>query len=103
MPFRCARGAYTCNEEPRLDELLGEDAVRLVMARDGWTEARRSGCSRHGCAHRSRKQLRLRIVRLIREAISSDVALPVFSFAVGLLRSVLDDFPRTQLCCGACK
>jgi hypothetical protein len=40
MPFRCARGAYTCNEEPRLDELLAEDAVRLVMARDGWTEAR---------------------------------------------------------------
>jgi hypothetical protein len=40
MPFRCARGAYTCNEEPRLDELLAEDAVPLVMARDGWTEAR---------------------------------------------------------------
>jgi hypothetical protein len=40
MPFRSARGAYTCNEEPTLDELLGEDAVRLVMASDGWTEAR---------------------------------------------------------------
>jgi hypothetical protein len=40
MPFRCARGAYACNEEPRLDELLAEDVVRLVMARDRWTEAR---------------------------------------------------------------
>ena len=74
-----------------------------MMATDGWTEARRSGCSRHGCAQRSRKQLRLRIVRLIREAISSDVALPVFSFAVGLLRSITDDFPRPQPRCGACE
>ena len=34
MPFRCARGAFTRNEEPTLDELLSEPAVRLVMARD---------------------------------------------------------------------
>jgi hypothetical protein len=38
MPFRCAR--LHCNEEPSFDELLAEDAVRLVMARDGRTEAR---------------------------------------------------------------
>jgi hypothetical protein len=39
MPFRCARGAYTCNEEPRLDELLAEPVVRLMMARDHVEEA----------------------------------------------------------------
>jgi len=39
MPFRCARGAYSKNEEPTLDELLAEPAVRLVMARDRVDEA----------------------------------------------------------------
>ena len=34
MPFRCASGDYTHNEEPTLDALLGEPIVRLVMARD---------------------------------------------------------------------
>jgi len=34
MPFQCARGAFTRNEEPTLDELLSEPAVRLIMARD---------------------------------------------------------------------
>ena len=32
MPFRCASGDYTHNEEPTLDALLGEPIVRLVMA-----------------------------------------------------------------------
>jgi hypothetical protein len=34
MPFCCASGDYTHNEEPTLDALLGEPIVRLVMARD---------------------------------------------------------------------
>jgi hypothetical protein len=34
MPFQCARGTYTKNEEPTLDEMLDEPIVRLVMARD---------------------------------------------------------------------
>jgi hypothetical protein len=39
MPFQCARGAYSKNEEPTLDELLAEPAVRLMMARDRVDEA----------------------------------------------------------------
>ena len=35
MPFSRARGLYTRNEEPTLDELLAEPIVRLVMVRDG--------------------------------------------------------------------
>jgi hypothetical protein len=38
VPFRCALGAYTHNEEPSLDELLAEPIVQLVMKRDGLTE-----------------------------------------------------------------
>jgi hypothetical protein len=38
MPFRCAHGAWSKNEEPSLDELLAEPAVRMVMARDRVTE-----------------------------------------------------------------
>ena len=34
MPFRCASGDYTHNEEPTLDALLSEPIVRIVMARD---------------------------------------------------------------------
>ena len=34
MPFRCARGAYTGNEEPSLDELLAEPIVRLMTGPD---------------------------------------------------------------------
>jgi hypothetical protein len=34
MPFRCASGDFTHNEEPTLDALLAEPIVRLVMARD---------------------------------------------------------------------
>jgi hypothetical protein len=34
MSFRCATGGFTKNEEPSLDELLGEPAVRLMMASD---------------------------------------------------------------------
>ena len=38
MPFRCARGAaFSKNEEPRLEELLTDDVLQLVMARDGVT------------------------------------------------------------------
>ena len=39
MPFQCARGAWSKNEEPSVDELLAEPAIRLVMARDGVKEA----------------------------------------------------------------
>ena len=39
MPFQCARGAYTRNEEPSLQEILAEPIVRLVMARDRVREA----------------------------------------------------------------
>ena len=38
MPFRCTDGPYINNEEPSLDELLGEPMVRLLMARDGAEE-----------------------------------------------------------------
>jgi hypothetical protein len=34
MPFRCAIGFYTRNEEPSLDEILAEPSVRLLMLRD---------------------------------------------------------------------
>jgi hypothetical protein len=34
MPFHCAAGAFSRNEEPSLDELLAEPAVRLLMASD---------------------------------------------------------------------
>ncbi len=39
MPFRCANGPFAKNEEPSLDELLSEPAVRLVMASDRVDEA----------------------------------------------------------------
>ena len=40
MPFRCAKGLpFTGNEEPNLDELLGEPMVRLDMKRDSVEEA----------------------------------------------------------------
>ena len=39
MPFLCARGDYTCNEEPTLEELLAEPAIRVMMDRDGVEEA----------------------------------------------------------------
>ena len=40
MPFQCARGAWSKNEEPSVDELLALSlSVRLVMARDGVKEA----------------------------------------------------------------
>jgi hypothetical protein len=38
MPFQCAHCAWSKNEEPTLDELLAEPAVRIVMARDRVTE-----------------------------------------------------------------
>jgi hypothetical protein len=40
MAFQCARGAWSKNEEPSLDELLAEPAVQLVMAKDGWEDAK---------------------------------------------------------------
>ena len=41
MPFRCASGQFTRNEEPSLDDLLSEPIVlRMVLcARDGVEEA----------------------------------------------------------------
>jgi hypothetical protein len=39
MPFRCAAGAFSRNEEPTLDELLAEPIVHMVMARDRVDEA----------------------------------------------------------------
>ena len=39
MPFRCANGPYTGNEEPTLNDLLAEPMVRLLMARDRVDEA----------------------------------------------------------------
>jgi hypothetical protein len=38
MPFKCAHGLWSKNEEPNLEELLAEPAVRLLMARDRATE-----------------------------------------------------------------
>ena len=34
MPFQCARGPFTSNEEPPLEEMLRDDVLRLVMERD---------------------------------------------------------------------
>ena len=39
MPFRCAQGRFTRNEEPSLDDLLAEPAIRSIMIRDGVEEA----------------------------------------------------------------
>ena len=38
MPFRCANGQYSHNEEPSIDEILAEPIVRMLMARDGVDE-----------------------------------------------------------------
>ena len=38
MPFRCAHGTFTGNQEPSLDEMLAEPAIRLAMAKDGIEE-----------------------------------------------------------------
>jgi hypothetical protein len=34
MPFRCARGPFSHNEEPTLEQMLSNDIVQLMMARD---------------------------------------------------------------------
>jgi hypothetical protein len=34
MPFRCARGPFSRNEEPTLEEMLSDDVLLMVMARD---------------------------------------------------------------------
>jgi hypothetical protein len=39
MPFQYAHAAFSKNEEPTLDELLAEPAVRLVMAKSQVDEA----------------------------------------------------------------
>jgi hypothetical protein len=38
MPFHCARGSFTRNEEPTLQELLEEPIVQLFMICDGVEE-----------------------------------------------------------------
>jgi hypothetical protein len=38
MPFRCARGLWTKNEEPSIAEVLSDPVVRAMMARDGVDE-----------------------------------------------------------------
>jgi hypothetical protein len=50
MPFRCASGEFTNNQEPTLDALLGEPIVRLVMARDG-SEAKIRTIAAEACAN----------------------------------------------------
>jgi len=37
MPFQCARGPFSHNEEPTLEQMLSDDIVKLVMARDRMT------------------------------------------------------------------
>jgi hypothetical protein len=39
MPFRCARGLWSKNEEPSIGEILSNPVVRTMMARDGVDEA----------------------------------------------------------------
>jgi len=39
MPFRCARGLWSKNEEPSIGEILSNPVVRAMMARDGVDEA----------------------------------------------------------------
>ena len=38
MPFRCARGLWSKNEEPSMAEVLSDPVVRAMMARDGVDE-----------------------------------------------------------------
>jgi hypothetical protein len=38
MPFRCARGLWSKNEEPSIAEVLCDPGVRAMMARDGVDE-----------------------------------------------------------------
>jgi hypothetical protein len=60
MLYRCARGAYTRNEEPSLDDLLAEPAIRLMMRRDGVDEKaiRRLAAWVRACCNRRREQQR---------------------------------------------
>jgi hypothetical protein len=37
MPFQCARGPFSHNEEPTLEQMLSDEIVQLVMARDRMT------------------------------------------------------------------
>ena len=37
MPFQCARGPFSRNEEPTLKQMLSDEIVQLVMARDRMT------------------------------------------------------------------
>jgi hypothetical protein len=37
MPFQCARGPFSRNEEPTLEQMLSDEIVQLVMARDRMT------------------------------------------------------------------
>jgi hypothetical protein len=55
MPLTRAQGAFAGNEEPSLDELLGEPIIRRLMARDRIDEA-------------SIRQLAAIIIRELREA-----------------------------------
>jgi hypothetical protein len=38
MPFQCARGPWSKNEEPSIAEVLSDPVVRAMMARDGVDE-----------------------------------------------------------------
>jgi hypothetical protein len=62
MPFRCASGEFTRNEEPTFEALLAEPIVRLVMARDHVEEAflRRLAAWVRACC--TSRQQRLRAV-----------------------------------------
>src|SRR5215211_2619933 len=76
------------------------------MLQKGGTFASAAACSRAGRRARRGSALNHKGPSsgvAAREAISSDVAPPAFSFAVGLLRSITDDFPRPQPRCGACE
>ena len=61
MPFRCARGPFSHNEEPTLEQMLSDDIVQLVTARDRMTaEAMRQLASevRDRAEHAGRLQTR---------------------------------------------
>jgi hypothetical protein len=37
MPFQCARGPFSHNQEPTLEQMLSDEIVQLVMQRDRMT------------------------------------------------------------------
>jgi hypothetical protein len=62
MPFRCARGLWSKNEEPSIAEVLSDPSVRAMMARDRVDEAEMRLLLAKWSERGAREQARLRTV-----------------------------------------